>query len=94
MGRFLTPDAYGGSGKPVHPQTWNRYADVIDDPLNKIDPLGLDDYDLDGQPFDRRDPRNVNPADRGVTVYSGGGQDSLAAGVLAVGAREELTPHP
>ena len=45
MGRFLTPDPFGGSGKPDDPQSWNRYAYVGNDPANKNDPSGLDPED-------------------------------------------------
>jgi RHS repeat-associated protein len=41
LGRFLTPDPFGGSAKPTDPQTWNRYAYVGNDPGNRTDPSGL-----------------------------------------------------
>jgi len=41
MGRFLTPDPYGGSAKLGRPNSWNRYAYVENDPVNKNDPSGL-----------------------------------------------------
>jgi len=40
-GRFLTPDPYMASGGPADPGSWNRYAYVGGDPVNKNDPLGL-----------------------------------------------------
>jgi RHS repeat-associated protein len=39
-GRFLSPDPYSASGGPGEPQTWNRYAYVVGDPINLIDPRG------------------------------------------------------
>jgi RHS repeat-associated protein len=42
IGRFLTPDPYDGSAHPSNPDSWNRYAFVTNDPLNKTDPTGLD----------------------------------------------------
>jgi len=45
LGRFLTPDPFGGSGKPNDPGSWNRYAYVGGDPVNKNDPSGLDSED-------------------------------------------------
>ena len=43
-GRFMTPDPYkgrsGGPGDPNNPQSWNRYAYVVGDPVNLIDPRG------------------------------------------------------
>jgi RHS repeat-associated protein len=41
-GRFLTPDPYYSSAGPEGPQSWNRYAYVENDPVNKVDPYGLD----------------------------------------------------
>lgn len=42
MGRFLTPDPFGGSAKPGNPSSWNRYAYVENDPINRNDPTGLE----------------------------------------------------
>ncbi len=39
MGRFLSPDRVGGS--PGNPQTWNRYAYTLGNPMKHIDPDGL-----------------------------------------------------
>jgi RHS repeat-associated protein len=39
LGRFLSTDAVGGS--PAAPQSWNRYAYVLDNPMNYTDPAGL-----------------------------------------------------
>jgi RHS repeat-associated protein len=41
QGRFLTPDPYEGSANPANPQSWNRYAYVLNDPVNYNDPDGL-----------------------------------------------------
>jgi RHS repeat-associated protein len=45
-GRFMTPDPYqgngGGPGDANNPQSWNRYAYVLGDPTNWVDPTGLD----------------------------------------------------
>ena len=40
-GRWTAPDPYGGSMDAVSPQSFNRYAYVNDDPINKVDPTGL-----------------------------------------------------
>jgi RHS repeat-associated protein len=44
FGRFMTPDPYkgisGGSGDPDNPQSWNKYAYTVGDPVNWIDPDG------------------------------------------------------
>jgi RHS repeat-associated protein len=42
LGRFITPDPYAGSVQLGNPDTWNRYAYVNNDPVNKTDPHGLD----------------------------------------------------
>jgi RHS repeat-associated protein len=42
-GRWTTPDPAGMAAvDPTNPQTWNRYAYVMNSPLSYIDPLGLD----------------------------------------------------
>ena len=50
QGRWISPDPAGlGAVDPSNPQTWNRYAYVGNNPLNSIDPLGLDfDNDCGG----------------------------------------------
>jgi RHS repeat-associated protein len=42
QGRWLTPDPAGlAAVNPSNPQSWNRYAYVTNNPLAKVDPLGL-----------------------------------------------------
>ncbi len=41
MGRFTTPDPYGGSATLTNPNSWNRYAYAGNDPVNFTDPSGL-----------------------------------------------------
>jgi len=41
-GRWMTPDPAGlAAADPANPQTWNRYAYVMNTPANMVDPLGL-----------------------------------------------------
>jgi len=41
-GRWISPDPAGvGAVDPPNPQSWNRYAYVMNDPLALTDPLGL-----------------------------------------------------
>ncbi len=43
QGRWISPDPAGlAAVDPTNPQTWNRYAYVANNPLNAVDPLGLD----------------------------------------------------
>jgi RHS repeat-associated protein len=41
VGRFLSPDPYGGSMNIANPQSFNRYSYAADDPVNDNDPTGL-----------------------------------------------------
>ncbi|MEQ1884082.1 MAG: RHS repeat-associated core domain-containing protein [Bryobacteraceae bacterium] len=45
VGRFMTPDPFGGSAKANDPGSWNRYAYVAGDPVNRRDPRGLNPFD-------------------------------------------------
>ncbi|MFN8009261.1 MAG: RHS repeat-associated core domain-containing protein, partial [Terriglobia bacterium] len=46
IGRFTTPDPYRGSAKLADPQSWNRYTYVANDPVNRGDISGLDDFTI------------------------------------------------
>lgn len=41
QGRFTSPDPLLSSGRPDNPQSWNRYAYVLNNPLRYTDPSGL-----------------------------------------------------
>ena len=41
IGRFMSPDPLLSSGHPNDPQSWNRYAHAVNNPLAIIDPFGL-----------------------------------------------------
>jgi RHS repeat-associated protein len=51
VGRWVSPDPAGMSAvDPTNPQSWNRYAYVLNNPLANVDPLGLcapNDYTCD-----------------------------------------------
>ena len=52
LGRWLSPDPVAGS--IYNPQSLNRYAYVLNNPMNFIDPLGLDEEvctSMNGQPL-------------------------------------------
>jgi len=43
LGRWMTPDPAGLLvADPSNPQSWNRYAYVLNNPLKLVDPFGLD----------------------------------------------------
>ena len=42
MARFMSPDPYNMGADPSNPQSWNMYSYVINNPLNAIDPSGMD----------------------------------------------------
>ena len=45
MGHFLSPDPKIMTARHLtNPQKWNKYAYVIDDPLMRLNPDGMDDY--------------------------------------------------
>jgi RHS repeat-associated protein len=41
QGRFTSPDPLLASGRPEDPQSWNRYAYTLNNPLRFIDPSGM-----------------------------------------------------
>src|SRR5207245_2740325 len=53
QGRWSSPDPAGlAAVDPSNPQSWNRYAYVMNNPLNSVDPLGLDGFKGDDCPWD------------------------------------------
>jgi RHS repeat-associated protein len=53
QGRWLTPDPYLGSYDFTNPQSFNRYAYALNNPVSNIDPSGLDCvfFDDNGRPY-------------------------------------------
>ena len=64
QGRWLAPDSYMGSYDLSNPQSMNRYAYVLNNPLSSTDPLGL--YTLPGGPCDP----TVSVCDAGPPIMS------------------------
>ena len=85
-GRFLTPDPYKGSADPYNPQSWNRYAYGLNDPVKLNDPTGRDDAAC-GDDSDCADgggdsgPGGVGGS--GGSDGSGGGNGSVGSGVAS-----------
>jgi RHS repeat-associated protein len=55
QGRWPSPDPAGiGAASPTNPQSWNRYAYSLNDPIDYMDPSGADPCNLydDGVPCD------------------------------------------
>jgi len=49
QGRWISPDPAGlGAVDPSNPQSWNRYAYVLNNPLSATDPTGLHDCTTKG----------------------------------------------
>lgn len=44
QGRFTSPDPLLSSGRVTMPQSWNRYAYTLNNPLRYVDPTGLYEY--------------------------------------------------
>ena len=73
MGRWLSPDPYDGSYDLTNPQSFNRYAYVLNNPLSFKDPSGLDCQATEGgwecDPGDPSDPSQpsdpTDPTDPG-----------------------------
>jgi len=70
QGRWASPDPSGlAAVDPTNPQSWNRYAYVLNDPLRLIDPQGLDGCEDSG--FD--DESSCDPEGGGWGGGGGGG---------------------
>jgi RHS repeat-associated protein len=70
MGRFITPDTIVPD--PYNPQSLNRYAYCLNNPLRYTDPSGHVTYDDDGYPIpgteDEPDPNAITLYEVGVTA--------------------------
>ena len=62
QGRWISPDPAGmGAADPSNPQSWNRYAYVLNNPLSYTDPTGLECVWDDGS-FDSADDEKTGSA--------------------------------
>lgn len=71
-GRFLSADPSGSKTGTASSQSWNRYGYVEGDPVNRIDPKGLDLFELGGA-FERYFNEGISPyssVNRGSWVWA------------------------
>lgn len=62
QGRFTSIDPLAASGRPGNPQTWNRYAYVLNNPMKFIDPTGMSSEDS-SQQSDPTNTQDTTPQD-------------------------------
>jgi len=96
-GRFASADPYQASGGSTDPNSWNRYANVLSDPINFNDPEGLVAKAVEQQ----EDPERINHAAGGATAFywwywgqsgsGGGGSGSGSGGGGAGGGGEVIS---
>jgi RHS repeat-associated protein len=79
-GRWMSPDPYDGSYRAGNPQSFNRYTYVLNNPLSKVDPLGLDETETCS---DNDTPCFVDPGGDGGGGGGGGGGCPVDACVTA-----------
>jgi RHS repeat-associated protein len=74
QGRFTSPDPMLSSGRQAEPQSWNRYAYVVNNPLMFTDPSGLiwgyRDYEQDGKKMREFQWFDGDQAGEGFTNYN------------------------
>jgi RHS repeat-associated protein len=68
LGRFMSADPSAGGADEASPQSWNSYAYVGNNPLNAVDPDGLDYYLLGGDQCGKK----VQCDDKGHIIDSNG----------------------
>ena len=83
----MTADPYTASGGPVDPGSWNRYAYTVGDPVNRLDPTGLDYCEgdnCDGGGGGGYDPTGYRPPSEqscgGFPGFSGSGSPGSGGG--------------
>jgi RHS repeat-associated protein len=65
LGRFMSPDPYEKSAHLGRPESWNRYAFVSNDPINKTDPHGLNEDDGKSDGWDYQTGRGAGGSGQG-----------------------------
>jgi RHS repeat-associated protein len=98
QGRFTSPDPLLNSGRPWEPQSWNRYAYALNNPLKYVDPDGL--WEWASGPCDDQCQANrtrfiadVEAARKAATYYAKGSNERKALDrvLKAIGNENEKT---
>jgi RHS repeat-associated protein len=84
QGRFTSPDPV--SGWPSEPQSWNRYAYGLNNPLRYIDPTGACSQDANGNFWD--------DDEKSSTFVSSGPCATTSSGALNPGTTTTVTVSP
>src|SRR5580700_8504953 len=80
-GRFMMPDRNSRSARVGSPQSWNRYAYALSDPVNRNDPSGLCDDCKDDDGCPSNTVCSFGGGDSGGDVGGGGdGSDNSCTG--------------
>ncbi|HEY1434543.1 MAG TPA: RHS repeat-associated core domain-containing protein, partial [Thermoanaerobaculia bacterium] len=102
IGRFLSTDAFGGH--PTSPQSWNRYAYTLGNPLKHVDPNGLLTIVVHGTQFSKPNA-DFTPAgaffqrvartfgDRTTAAFSWSGGDNHPSRVAAAQSLASFIRH-
>lgn len=88
-GRFNVPDPYRASGGAAVPQSWNRYAYTMGDPINGIDPRGRQTcFYVNGELDSCEDDNDMSPieVDPNPPQPDGPPGDGGSATIFEVGA--------
>ncbi len=82
VGRFVSSDPYRASGYLIDPQSWNRYTYTRNNPVNRHDPVGLQDTYVHIPGWDYM---NINGSN-GMKVDGGSGGGGRYAPFLDTGS--------
>ncbi len=103
IGRFLSPDRVGGT--PENPQSWNRYAYTLGNPMKHVDPDGLLTIVMHGTQFSSKPNPDFTPGggffkqvagtfgDRTVATFAWSGGDNHESRVSAARALANFVRH-
>jgi RHS repeat-associated protein len=85
VARFMAPDRYRASAYRADPQSWNRYSYTRNNPINRVDRLGLGDCP-DGYIY------VPPPENKCVPEYEDGG--NVDGGTVYAGPPDPIAPNP